>query len=209
MTEKTKAKRTVIIITVVAVLIGGACLVLANYDRLFEKARVPAESKIYLDRFFYEPDYSKSLREMEGYGDYLELDRLFRYKKGNVSLGLTKEDVANYSPDVRFFYNLIEVVRDGDTDSYNSMFTKKYLDTNGEKEDFTPQMIYDVVLEYQSTSSKKGITTYGYDLSYRIYRNDGTFRNDIYSDETNTQYIEIDDSEGEFKISSVSYYIPE
>ena len=71
---------------------------------------------------------------------------------------------------------------------------------------FTQQMIYDIEIEKLSVSeSEKGIL-YAYNVAYKIYRNNGTFRNDIGSDGAKTLYFELLESNGSILIDRITYY---
>ena len=207
--KMSRSKKAIIIWAAVLVLLAAASYVLLQFPELFDRESGTVEvtgSNGFYD-FFYEPDYSLKLSDYEDYADYLELDRALYYKKGNQTVGISDDQLDSYPDEVRFFGRYFDAIIDGDAKSYNLMFTEGYYETHEEKERFTPQMVYDMLIEQLSVSSEGNVTEYVFDVSYKIFENNGTFRDDIYSDASRTQRITIDDSEGEFKISSIQYYV--
>ena len=67
-------------------------------------------------------------------------------------------------------------------------------------------MIYNIEVEEKMyTPNTDGTITHGYYVTYMIYKNDGTFRNDIDSDAAKTLYYElIEYANGEVKIDNIS-----
>ena len=201
--KKRKKKKGAVIWVLLLVIVGAAAFVLTRHpDILAGGGHVVTGSGGAYDRF-YEPVFGISLEESEKYDEYLELDRYIHYKNGSVSVALTGGEADPPGEEVRFFTDYFNAVISGDSDAYNSMFTKDYLESHGEKSAFTPQMIYDIQVERVST----GGTSSAFDVSYKIFRNNGTFRNDIYSDASRTVRIVIDDSEGKYKISDLKYFV--
>lgn len=204
-----KKKKTVMIWIAVVLLLGGASFVLLEFPELFDRYSGTYEvtgSNGFYD-YFYEADYSLKLEEYENYRDYLDLDRALYYKNGNQTVGISDDEIDSYPDVIRFFRRYFDSIIDGNSEKYNSMFGEEYYKTHVEKEKFTPQMIYDMTVEQLSTSSDDGVSEYVFDVSYKIFENNGTFRDDIYSNASRTQRITLDDSEGEIKIVAVQYYV--
>ena len=69
-------------------------------------------------------------------------------------------------------------------------------------------MLYDLLIEQLSEQSNDdGSTVWGFNVSYKIHRNDGTFRNALPSDASKKLYFElIGTRDGEVKIDRVTYY---
>ena len=63
-------------------------------------------------------------------------------------------------------------------------------------------MIYGITLEQKAKTE----TSYVYDVTYAIYRNDGTFRNDIDSNAFKTLIFELVYESGALKINAIDYY---
>ena len=67
-------------------------------------------------------------------------------------------------------------------------------------------MIYDITVEKLSENYKDGNTVYKYNVSYKIYRNNGTFRNDIGSDGSKTLMFTLIGDGTQVKIDAINYY---
>lgn len=208
--NRIKTKKKIMLIWISAfVILAVASYVLIYYPEIFDKESGTVEvtgSNGFYD-YFYEADYSLKLEEYEDYSDYLDLDRALYYKNGNQTVGISKSELASYPDVVRFFGEYFDAVIKGDTETYNSLFSDEYYKTHEEKENFTPQMVYNMMIEQLSVSAENGFNEYVFDVSYKIFENNGTFRDDIYSNASRTQRITVDDSEGDFRISSVKYYV--
>ncbi len=78
----------------------------------------------------------------------------------------------------------------------------------GEHLRFAPQMIYDIHIDQLSESTDSaGVTTWTFEVGYKIYRNDGTFRNDIPSDGSRPLiFTLIGDARGNVLIDSIERY---
>jgi hypothetical protein len=96
----------------------------------------------------------------------------------------------------RFFEKYFDILKKGDRSSYGALFTKSYKnDPKGFEKEFTrefpPQELYDITVRemLRSTDSSKKYTYEGkecffgyYLVSYKIRRNDGFFRRDLYAE---------------------------
>lgn len=156
---------------------------------------------------FYEPDFDEDIFTDEKYVALIQ-NGFLCYDNGSNSISQITEDNSNdFGEEVKLLVDLVYSIQSGDCDLYNSFFSEEYLSQNGKKEKFTMQKIYDATIIYhssESVSSKDGnYTKYIYKLKYRIYENNGTFRQDI-DEDTKTQYIVITDREGKLLIDSVS-----
>ena len=67
-------------------------------------------------------------------------------------------------------------------------------------------MLYDIEIEKLGEDKTESETRYRYDVSYKIFRNNGTFRNDIGSDASKTLYFELTKSGGKVLIDKIDYY---
>ncbi|MBE6562858.1 MAG: hypothetical protein E7660_03885 [Ruminococcaceae bacterium] len=205
-----RKKKTVLIVWISVVLvICAASLLLLKNPELFDKEagniKVTGSNGFY--DWFYEADFSLALEDHESYPEYLELDRYLYYKNGSETVGVIDKNRDSFGDEVLFFEKYFKTVIDGDHEAYNEMFTEAYLNTYGEKEAFTPQMVYGMQIEEVYENETDGVLTYGFDVDYKIFQNNGTFRDDIYSDASRTLYIEINDASGEFKIDVLKYYV--
>lgn len=195
---------------IVAVIAVVSAVLLSNpslFDKEYGEQKVTGSNGFY--DFFYEADFSLSLEEHEGYAEYLELDRYLYYKDGNETVGVLESNRDTFGGEVLFFEKYFDTIISGDSEAYNSLFTEKYYENHEKVSEFTPQMLYGMEIELLSEQEENGILTFTFNVSYKIFRNNGTFRNDIYSDAVRPVYIEINDAEGEFKVNALKYYVPE
>ena len=86
------------------------------------------------------------------------------------------------------------------------MFTEAFFEKYERQGAFTPQMIYDTRVE-SAGIEKNGTATeaYNFAVEYKIFRNDGTFRDDILSDSSRRLYFRLTDEGGTLKIDSITY----
>ena len=140
--------------------------------------------------------------------EYMQLDRGVHYTDGNYTILVLDEEVGDYNKAVQFFVEYFKTIEKGDVDTYNTYFTDAYYETVEPYESFAPQMIYNInVQQLSETFGEDGTTTWTFNVSYMIYRNDGTFRNDIGSDAAKKLYYQlISDRDGNVKINYITYY---
>jgi len=206
--KKTKKKRMLIGILIVTVLAAISYVLLEN-PQIFEAKKDKTPTSMYSDKLysyiFYPSDYNLDVTADETYMGY---DRLLHYKRGNVTVDVSAEDAAGYNDAVAFFVNYFDTVIAGDADTYNTYFTDKYYKSADPYERFAPQMLYDLLIEQLSEKSNDdGSTQWGFNVSYKIHRNDGTFRNDLPSDASKKLYFElIGTRDGTVKIDRITYY---
>lgn len=150
----------------------------------------------------YTPDYDLDVTTVE---EYMELDRNIYFIKGGEKFII--EDSADNTPDIDFFIEYFDCAINGRYNEYNDMFTENYYKTNEPYIRFAPQMIYDISIEKLSESYSNGKTNYTYNVTYRIYKNNGTFRNDIGSDGAKTLFFALVEDNGEVKIDRITYYV--
>lgn len=141
-----------------------------------------------IDYTFYDPDWESDIFSEEG---YLSKNRNIAYTDENgQTIGINEINSAQNGVGAAFFSVYFYALQTGDNELYNSLFSSEYIDKNGEKDDFTEQRVYDIELKYlydeKISDSLYSIT---YALDYCIMRNDGTFRRDIGSDMSRTQYV--------------------
>ncbi len=139
---------------------------------------------------------------------YMELDRYVYFKTGRETMAITDGNYAKHGSVASFFGTYFEAVVAGDGETYNTFFTDNYYKSNKSLTDFPPQMLYDILVEQLSLTENEDKTiTYACNVSYKIHRNTGTFRNDIGSNASRTLYFELIESiDGTVKIDRIAYY---
>ncbi len=209
--DKRNKKRLNLIIAIVVVTILAAIgYVLTYHPDLFEKkADTETVTSMYSDKIvsynFYPSDYELDVTTVP---EYMQLDRSVHYTDGNYTILVTDEEVGDYNKAVQFFVEYFKTIELGDTETYNSYFTDEYYENAKPYDRFAPQMIYNINVEQLSeTFNNDGTTEWTFNVSYMIYRNDGTFRNDIDSDASKKLYYQlIEDRDGNVRINYITYY---
>lgn len=132
---------------------------------------------------FY-PPYDGDIMENP---EYLALNRMVDYCNDPLGYGLrqsiTDENEEEFDDAVLFLRDYLQTVIAGDAQSYNGFFNHTYFEDNEPKSAFYQQMLYNMVIYFESTEKQDGgdtLTTYR--LEYMIYQNNGSFRKDVGSD---------------------------
>ena len=159
--------------------------------------------------YFYEPDFEKDIMSEKS---YLSKDRGIYYTQGNETFYI-EEDGYNLNKYSDFFKTYFSYIEKGDAEALNAICTENYFESVGKTEDFTMQRIYDrrvsaissVVIEDRE-NPYYGYTVLLFEVSYKILRNDGTFRRDIAGDEVKPIILELLDSGNSIKLNSIGKY---
>ena len=206
--DKEIKKRRVLIGIGVAVLLGIISGILLSIPDLFTVPRkmdgpIPTYSGHLPESEFEYPDYDENIFED---ASYLELDRRIHLRRGPETVALESEAAAaDQGEAVVLLTRYIESILCGDAAMYNSFFTDKYYNRVLPYTRFTPQKIYDILLEeVQHTESTAG-DSYVYYVSYAIHENDGTFRQDIPSDAVRTLVFSLVTENGRLMIDAIGY----
>ena len=161
----------------------------------------------YGEEHFY-PTYEGDIMQNKA---YLDLDRSISYCADPAGYGetssITDENRKDYSAEVLFLYDYLQTVIAGDANAYNKLFNEAYYKNKENKplESFSPQMIYQAKITYQTEAKEGTDRLVVYRLEYMIYRNDGTFRRDIASDSSRPQNIRLRVSaDGSIAIENIS-----
>ena len=145
----------------------------------------------------YDPD-SPSIFEDDA---YLSLDRSLHIRRGGEEYTVTGSDPASAAE--KFLIDYFDVLAHGETEKYNSMFTERYYETHDKQADFSEQRIYDIhvtILDALDDDSR-----ISYMVEYKIKRNNGTFRRDIYSDSSRPLIFDLVKVGDTYKIDSMRY----
>ena len=202
--SRKKVAVTFIIIVLSLGLISGVLLVVFDF---LEKTKEKDPTNMYSDELhsyiFETPDYGLDVTTVD---EYMELDRLLYYKDGAEEFGLDR-DFEKYGKPVAFFKEYFDTAIAGKWEDYNKMFTEHYYESNKPRNQFAPQMIYDMhITKLWQKIDDDGTDRYAFDVSYRIYKNNGTFRNDIESGASKTLYFELVETDEGIKIDRITYY---
>ena len=163
--------------------ITGLLLALLFVISLVLEGIVNKNSETELDYEFYTP------AEEEDYfndPDYLKKDRTLHYTD-SMGQGWFIDDNSSCGDIGAVFFRLYFLaLEQGDADALNDMYKKEL----GTYTAFTPQRVYSKELIYLTDGKVDDDTFFiTYSLDYNIMKNDGSFRRDIGSDMSRTQYI--------------------
>ncbi|MBQ8255229.1 MAG: bifunctional folylpolyglutamate synthase/dihydrofolate synthase [Clostridia bacterium] len=163
------------------------------------------------EEYLYTPDWNENILENE---EYLGKDRSIHYTSNNVTLLLEDDDdFTSAGPIALFFREYFDAVVNGDHVRYNSLLSEPYKKEYGEKEPFTMQKLYDIevtdlnCISYINEGKPNQITVYEYDVSYKIMENNGTYRNNLVSDDKRPlRYFLYRYASGEIRIFDIEEY---
>lgn len=155
---------------------------------------------------FFEPDYSGDLSADAA---YLALDRKMYYSRYGQVTVLESGDTADALPQCTFFRRYFDCLQNGDYEAYPSFFAASCLSDENFTlpENFTKQAVYDIHVTLHSMRGDEGSEGHYeiYEVGYRIFENDGTFRRDIAPDDTRTLVFEIYVSGETVLINAIGY----
>ncbi len=193
-------------VVVLAIVAGAGVFFSYLLPKFMEKSDGRTMTE-YIDpyNYFYEEN-PLPLEGREEYADYIDLDRYIYVKEGNITRAIAEGNESSFTEEELFFKDYFAALEAGDADAYNALLTKACIENGGAHAPFTPQMVYDRRIERVSETHAGGYSTYSFNVYYKFYHNDGTFRSDVYSDAERGLRIVLDTSEGRVKIASVQYF---
>lgn len=207
--KKKKILITAVLIVVgIFVLVGISLLILSAIQQYIQETKIqeyetPRYSYVYPDT-----DWDRNIFE-ESY--YMGFDRSIKYNDGIATTTISEENKTSYPAEVQYMYDVVNLIINGDYEEYNKIFADEYWELIS-KEDllmrqlgFTMQPLYDI--EIANVSSTESETNIDVQLSYKIYKNDGTFRNDMSYDDGEILpviYRLVTDSTGQIKVLNIS-----
>lgn len=207
--DKLKLKKRLII--AMAIILATLLLLYIGTEllrHLSEKNEEPIPDET-ADYSFYSADYDEDIYADEEYVSLIQGGIITYHDSANTSYTVFVEKLDSYDKPVQLMVEMIYSAVNGDADAYNQCFSKKYFESNTPKEGFTKQKIYAAEIKYLNSDAvvENGVTyeKYEYEVSYRILKNNGTFRNDI-GDGARKQLITVTDREGKLLIDSVQAY---
>lgn len=134
---------------------------------------------------------------------YMEFQRDLLYSVGGIEQLFSYEnDFETADPECKFFLDYFHTVINGEYENYKSFFVDGYFE---EEPKFTMQMIYDPYVRYHSTSTDeidgKEVSLLNFQVGYRIFKNNKTFRSDVDSNVEIPQiYQLIKEEDGSYRI---------
>lgn len=200
MDKLTKKKRmiTAIVILLTLSLVGG--IILALDGKIKPSDNDTSETTI--RPLLAIPNWDEDIYEDE---EWLDQNRYITYIDGGVAVTITDGIYDGYGICVEFMALYFEALMQGNAEALCGFYADEYFASNYRWDEFTMQKVYDIKLERISAFDSADKTAYVYKVSYKIMKNDGTFRNDVKSDAERPQFYTIVDNGREIKITDVSY----
>ncbi len=189
--------RTILITVFSALIVLGALAfgitLLQDSSKKTEEI-IRQKDEVYPTLTPFPADFTTDIETIHEYTS-LGTDIMYEYSDGSIfAIENLSENTKHEGH--RFFENYFGILKKGEYEKYPDLFTESYTKTplGFEKEPsrtFPPQKVYDILVEeIMRTKGSTGDYTYEgkkcafgiYRVSYRIYRNDGYFRPDLYTE---------------------------
>lgn len=203
--KKLKKRLIVVLLSVLAVIVilfGVSMMIDGYYEKKDEEANAP------IDYDFYPADYDEYIYNDVEYAEKIE-NGFIEYTDNStgLTLGIERDTAEEHGAEVVFMVDYIYSIIEGKASEYNGFFSDAYYAENDKHAEFTMQKLYEVKITKESVEpiAENGgnYTKFVFVLEYKIFKNNGTFRNDI-GDGSKRQYITVTDRNGELGIDSVS-----
>lgn len=182
--------RVLVIAAVAAVIVAAFFVVRWLYNSADDATdRYVPDSWIQVDEgredreiFLYTPDWETDISTLSSY-QALVSDIIYS-PDGSNTVAVDKNTYVSVGGNgLKFMAEYVDTVISGDHEKLNSMFTDDYFKDHKKYSAFPQQKLFEIRITKYSYSSPEyqNSTTSDlyYIISYRIYRNDGLFRNDI------------------------------
>ena len=196
--DKNVLKRVILIIAIVLVVLVVLYVSLGLFFKVLSdhrKQRVIESENDYLYssfRNYYEEDYDSDIFHES---EYMSLNRNIMFSSSDgKEYSLSNIDENELSVAQKFFVSYFSLVMNGNYEEYGNIFTDEYkknpvgFEKHVDRR-FTQQRVHDIkvkLIAEEVTSDKKEYTyngipcAYGiYEVSFKIFHNDGTFRRDL------------------------------
>ena len=230
------SKKVKILICIICIIIVLTCFLIylfttppqilpepfQKFVGLFEKKYTQADNTYTPQEktiIYYPADFNENIYNDEEFVEIMNLYAL-EYVDGDITYKLKENDLEKIGGDLAvFFYEYFTSIRDGDADKYNSYFDNRAFALRDKADDFTMQQIYEIVIkplniepdldeeEYEWVIDS-GITPIFVDVSYKIRKNNGSFRLGIDSDTAKRQLYILYKVGKSYKIINIVDYAP-
>lgn len=190
---------TAIVIVLAISLVGGIILAL---DGKVQTSDSNDTSETTLRQLLAIPNWDEDIYEDK---EWLDQNRSITYIDGGVSVTITDGVYDGYGICVDFMALYFEALMQGNAEALCGFYADEYFASNYRWDEITMQRVYDIKLERITSFDSANSTAYVYKVSYKIMKNDGTFRNDVKSDAERPEFYTIVDDGREIKITDVSY----
>ncbi len=195
--DKRLVKRILITVLILLAVLGALAGIITLLQGKAESAGeeiIRQKDEVYPTLNPFPADFNTDISTLKDYTG-LGISVMYEYTDGN-RLDIADISAGNKNEGQKFFEEYFDILKKGDCEKYAKLFTDSYLKTpvGFEKTPdriFPPQKVYDILVEeimrtsgstleykYENRDCDFGI----YRVSYRIYKNDGYFRPDLYSE---------------------------
>lgn len=207
-----KQKRLLVLATL---LVAFVILALLNTVE-FKTPDVTTQAPYAPDPLPPESFYPTPEGDLSSEAGYLMKDRVPAYTKEGLTEDLA---TAHDYPYTDFFKAYFTALQNGDAKSLNSLYSEVYFRNHKPFTAFSKQYLYDVTVSYfdEATIEKAdseedqkyiGRKLVYFEVTYSIYKNDGSFRQDIVDEMAITQIFTLllDKNDANPKLNSISYW---
>ena len=182
--------KTVLVVLSVVVVVASFFVVRWLYGLSEEETeRYVPDSWIQMDEgredreiFLYTPDWDTDISTLAAY-QALVNDIIYSPDGANTIAVDKNTYVSVGGNGLKFMAEYVDTIISGDHEKLNSMFTEDYFKDHKKYSAFPQQKLFEIrITKYSYSSPEYQDSTTSdlyYIISYRIYRNDGLFRNDI------------------------------
>lgn len=197
--KKAVLKRIIVAVIAVFLLLIVVLGVLALLSVIIKRDKVDFTDKdesIYYFSADYSADLDKDLiysakdtdvffTDHTGFGEYLtEADSDINSTRG-------------------LLYRYFQSLKNGDGAAHAALLSGEYKKNFVVQTRFTPQKVYDIKVDFLTGDSINGKYVEKYNVTYKIYKNDGTYRADIPSDVAKTMVFEVVNEDNCYYINSI------
>lgn len=195
---------------------------LRNFVETFDKKYTQADNTYNPETstiIYYPADFSENIYNDEEFVELMNLYAL-EYIDGDLSYKLSVDNLESIGGELAlFFYQYFTDIRNGDSDKYNSYFDERAFNLRDKASDFTMQQIYEISIsplqiepeldkEEYSWVYESDIAPIFVDVSYKIRKNNGTFRLGVNSDTSKPQLYILYKEGKTYKIINIVDYAP-
>lgn len=205
--KKIKVNRSILTIILIIAALVLALVGLSQLESMdfsdslakYDQAAATEGSKIFLAV----PDYETDIMTIP---EYTEKNLYIRYTNGGETFTVLPEEYSSYGACMELFGAYFDALKAGDAETVNSFYSDEYFSEHAPFADITMQKIYDIHIEFISNEVEGSDVVYSFKVSYKIMRNDGTFRPDLQSDSAMYQLYSLAYDFDTVRITSVEKY---
>jgi len=185
----------------ILICIGSVILILAISVSLFFLLRVD-EDVLDNSVFYYPASESENIFQNDA---YMSFERSLRYSYGGVEqLYQYENDYDSADTYCKFFLDYFSALINGDGEKLSAFYVDGFFNTTPQ---FTMQMIYEpyVVFHSESSVEENGdeIKVANFEVRYKIFKNNGSFRKGVPSNQAVPQIYQLTVQNGNIKIKNV------